>query len=42
MKTTSVWQLVREHILSTIARYKPKIPVPIPSGLGFGSLNWIF
>jgi hypothetical protein len=24
-KTTSVWQLVCEHILSTIARYEPKI-----------------
>jgi hypothetical protein len=26
LKTKSVWQLVCEHIIATVARYKPKIP----------------
>ena len=43
LKTTSVWQLVCEHILSTIARYKPKIPDLLsPPTSALDSLNCFF
>jgi len=30
LKVKTVWQLVCEHIVATVARFKPKIPLPNP------------
>ena len=39
-KVKSVWQLVCEHIVATIARFRPKIPLPLaPPTLDLSTVN---
>jgi hypothetical protein len=39
-KVKSVWQLVCEHIVATVARFRPKIPLPLaPPSLDLSTVN---
>ena len=40
LKTKSVWQLVCEHLMATVAHFKPNIPLPLaPPGPDFSTAN---